>query len=282
MKILITGANGYIGSHVVKYISENTSHTVVAIDFNNNNISGFKNIEYKNVDILANAANPNLYNILQEPDALIHFAWRDGFKHNSDAHLLYLGNHYLFLKNMIDSGCKNISVMGTMHEIGYHTGEINENTPCNPMSLYGIAKNSLRQALLTYSSGKDISVKWLRAFYITGDDSSNNSVFSKILEMVNNGQKTFPFVSGTNKYDFININKLAEYIVRASIQTDVNGIINVCSGEPVALKDKVEQFIKENKLQIKPDFGAFPSRKYDSPLIYGNIDKLNKILGKSK
>ena len=282
MKILITGANGYIGSHVTRYISNNTTHTVIAVDFSNDKIQNLNNIQYTNIDILTNASNPDLYKMLKEPDAVIHFAWRDGFKHDSDAHLLYLGNHYLFLKNMIDSGCKNINVMGTMHEVGYYTGEINENTPCNPMSLYGIAKNSLRQALLTYSSGKDVSVKWLRAFYITGDDSLNHSVFAKILEMANNGQKTFPFVSGTNKYDFININKLAEYIARASTQTSVNGIINVCSGKPVSLKDKVEEFINENRLQIKPEFGAYPSRKYDSPLIYGNIDKLCKILGKSK
>lgn len=282
MKILITGANGYIGSHVTRYISENTNNSIIAVDFSNNKISNLSNVQYTNVDILAYSTNPDLYKILYEPDAIIHFAWRDGFKHNSDAHLMYLGNHYSFLKNMIDSGCKNINVMGTMHEIGYYTGEINENTPCNPLSLYGIAKNSLRQALLTYSSDKDVSVKWLRGFYITGDDRSNHSVFAKILEMANNGQNKFPFVSGTNQYDFINIDKLAEYIAKVSIQTSISGIINVCSGKPIALKDKVEQFIKENKLEIKPDFGAFPSRKYDSPLIYGNIDKLNKILGKSK
>ena len=71
--------------------------------------------------------------------------------------------------------------MGSMHEIGYHVGEVNNDTHCNPMSLYGIAKNALRQAVLTYVDGKDVSVKWLRAFYITGDDVHNNSIFAKIL-----------------------------------------------------------------------------------------------------
>ncbi len=280
MKLLITGANGYIGSHIVKYITETKSCDLIAVDFSNSRLP--ENIEYKNIDILQHAQDNDLYEKLGKPDAILHLAWKDGFSHNSDAHLMYLSNHYSFIKNMIDSGCKNISVMGSMHEVGYFTGEINENTPCNPMSLYGIAKNSLRQALLTYTADKDVAIKWLRAFYITGDDWANHSVFSKILEMAKNGQKTFPFVSGTNQYDFINIQKLAEYITRASIQTSVTGIINVCSGKPTTLKSKVEEFIKTNKLQITPEFGAYPSRKYDSPLIYGNTDKLNKILGKTR
>ena len=280
MKICVTGANGYIGSHVVDWLLKNTTNDVIAVDFLNTKIN--VNAKFVNIDILGMCDDVNLYEKLERPDVIIHLAWRDGFNHNSDAHLLHLRSHYTFLKNMIDSGCKNINVMGTMHEIGFYTGEINENTPCNPMSLYGIAKNSLRQALLAYASDKDVFVKWLRAFYIIGDDKHNNSVFSKILEMAQQGQKTFPFVSGTNQYDFISIDELSAYIAQTSIQTSVLGIVNVCSGTPVPLKDKVQEFIKEHKLQIKPEFGAFPSRKYDSPLIYGNTENLRKILGKSK
>lgn len=276
MKILITGANGYIGSHVVDYITQNKIADVVAVDFNNQQISD--RAQYINFDILGNAQDVDLYQKLGKPDAVLHLAWRDGFNHASNAHLMYLCNHYLFLKNMIDSGCKNINIMGTMHEVGYHNGEINENTPCNPMSLYGIAKNSLRQAIFNYTSSMDVSVKWLRGFYITGDDAKNRSVFSKILEMERAGKTTFPFVSGENKYDFIDINKLSEYIAKICTQTSTCGIINVCSGEPVSLRDKVMEFIKQHKLKIQPEFGAYPSRPYDSPLIYGNIDKLKQVL----
>lgn len=280
MKILITGANGYIGSHVTRYISENTVHTAIAADFRNDKISDLKNIEYTNIDILQNATNPDLYKMLNAPDALIHFAWRDGFKHNSDAHLSYLGNHYLFLKNMIDAGCKNINVMGTMHEVGYYEGEVKSETPCNPISLYGIAKNALRQAIMAYSDGKDVSIKWMRGFYITGDDKNNHSIFSKILEMSKNGQKSFPFTSGTNKYDFLDINDVAKQIVTATLDNNISGILNICSGVPVSLKDKVEQFIQDNKLDIVPEYGRFPSRKYDSPAIWGYPDIIKR--GKSK
>ena len=53
--------------------------------------------------------------------------------------------HYDFLKKMVDSGVEKLVVLGSMHEVGFHEGSINENTPCKPLSLYGIAKNALRQ-----------------------------------------------------------------------------------------------------------------------------------------
>lgn len=274
-KILITGANGYIGRHVLEKALETTDNvSVVDIRFNEK----YQNVEYYEEDILEQSSSDDLYNKLGCPEVLLHLAWQDGFNHKSAAHLQNLSKHYEFIRNMIDHGCKNITIMGTMHEIGYWEGEVNENTPCNPMSLYGIAKNTLRQAITTYCEDKDVSLKWLRAFYITGDDKHNKSIFAKILEMAAEGKESFPFTDGKCKYDFQDIDVLAEQIVKASVQTNINGIINVCSGKPVALKDKVEEFIKEHNLNIKPEYGAFPNRKYDSPEIYGNNKKIKNIM----
>lgn len=58
------------------------------------------------------------------PDSVIHLAWKDGFVHNSNAHMDNLSSHYKFLRNLVDAGCKNISVMGTMHEIGFYEGKL--------------------------------------------------------------------------------------------------------------------------------------------------------------
>ena len=273
MNILITGGNGYIGRHVAEYAKKFGKVVVTDIHSLSKNQKNF--IE---LDILKNCQDKNLYQKLCKPDCIIHLAWRDGFDHKADSHLNDLPYHYAFLKNMIDSGCRSISVMGSMHEIGYFEGEVKNNTPCNPMSLYGIAKNALRQAVMIYCKDKDVSLKWLRAFYILGDDKNNNSIFTKILNLAQQGKKTFPFTSGINKYDFLDINLLSEYIVKAAIQKKICGIINLCSGEPVSLKEKVEEFILENNLDINPDFGAFPSRDYDSPEIWGDASLIKKIV----
>ncbi len=276
MKVLVTGANGYIGAHVVQYLLEHTQHEVVALDFADAYID--KRARFISRNILEDAELSNLYAELGSPDVIIHLAWRDGFNHKADSHFIDLSDHYFFLRNMIESGVKSISVMGTMHEVGYYEGAITENTPCMPLSPYGIAKNALRQSLLAYADGKDVSVKWLRAYYILGDNSRNKSIFSRILEWAAEGKKTFPFTMGTNKYDFIQVPELAKQIAEASIQKEVEGIINVCSGKPVALKDVVENFIRENGLDIRPEYGAFPDRKYDSPVVWGDALKIEKIL----
>nr|WP_296440305.1 NAD(P)-dependent oxidoreductase [uncultured Acetatifactor sp.] len=273
MKIAITGAAGYIGRHVVKELL-NKKHDVTAIDFH------FKEVDERahlsDIDIFS--GREDLYDKLGTPDLCIHLAWRDGFIHNSPMHMQNLSSHFIFLKNLIDAGCKNIAVMGTMHEVGYWEGVINADTPCNPLSQYGIAKNALRQSLLQYATGKNVSIYWLRAYYITGDDEHNCSVFTKILRAAEDGKDTFPFTSGKNQYDFIDIKELAKQIVAVSTQKDYTGIINVCTGTPVSLKEQVESFIKQKKLNISLDYGAFPDRVYDSPIVYGDSSIICKIM----
>jgi len=275
MKVLVTGANGYIGHYVVKALLDKNIE-VVAVDMNDNNIDVRARII--KVDIFS--GERNLYEVFGCPDACLHLAWQDGFIHNSEKHIKMLYKHYEFLNNLMDCGLRNLNVMGTMHEIGYYEGEVNENTPCNPISLYGIAKNALRQMLMVVCEEKKVDFKWLRAFYICGDDEKNNSIFAKIITAEKEGKEFFPFTTGKNKYDFIDVRDLAVQIVATVMQKEVTGIINCCGGNPVALKDKVEEFIERNKFNIKLRYGVYPDRKYDSPAIWGSVDKISHLIDK--
>lgn len=272
-KIVITGANGYVGQHVVKAALD-MGHEVTAVDFSFEHVDSRAN--KVNVDIFS--GDSDIYNKLGEPDVCIHLAWRNGFKHNADTHITDLPNHYIFLKNMVDAGLKQLSVMGSMHEIGYWEGAIDENTPANPSSLYGISKNALRQMMKIYCSDSDASLIWLRGYYIMGDDSMNHSIFSKLSELEAKNEEWFPFTTGKNKYDFIHIKDLASQIVCASVQDRIKGEINCCSGEPVSLADKVESYIKEHNFNIKLKYGAFPDRPYDSPAVWGDASRIRKIM----
>lgn len=271
--VLVTGAAGYMGRHVVRSFLEAGYQVMV------NDLS-YKGVDdralRKEADIFS--GEKDIYQQMGEPDLLVHLAWRDGFVHNSDAHMKDLSSHTAFLQHMVDGGVKAVSVMGSMHEIGYWEGAIDETTPCNPQSMYGIAKNALRQFLLLYTKDKNVAVHWLRAYYIYGDDARGSSIFAKIVQAVEDGKTTFPFTSGKNKYDFIHIDQLAQQIVQASVQDQVNGIINVCSGEPISLGDKVESFIRDHQFEIKLDYGAFPDRPYDSPGVWGDPEKIRQIM----
>jgi dTDP-6-deoxy-L-talose 4-dehydrogenase (NAD+) len=272
-KVLVTGASGYIGRHVITELLAR-GYSVIANDLKSDHIPS--GIEFADADIFS--GEPQIHHKLGCPDILIHLAWQDGFIHDSAAHMLNLSKHVRFLSDMAEGGCKNISVMGTMHEVGYWVGMIDENTPCNPLSQYGVAKNALRQSMLLLSQEKDFNLYWLRAYYIYGDDKRGNSIFSKIILAEEGGKKTFPFTTGKNKYDFIAVNELAKQIVAASTQEQITGVINVCSGKPISLADRVESFIKENGLHIVLDYGAFPDRAYDSPEVWGDHSKIRLIL----
>lgn len=273
MKVVVTGAAGYIGRHVVKELL-NMGHEVVAVDFIHKDVD--ERAEYSNVAIFS--GERDIFEQLGRPDACIHMAWKDGFIHNSSEHMKNLSSHYRFLEDMINGGCKNIAVMGTMHEVGFWEGMIDENTPCNPLSQYGIAKNALRQSLLLAAKDKDVNIFWLRAYYILGDDAKNSSIFAKILRAAEDGKKEFPFTTGQTEYDFIDVKVLAKMIAVSSTQSKYKGIINVCTGNPMSLADRVEQFIKDHNLDIRLQYGAFPERPYDSKIVYGDSTIIEKIM----
>ena len=72
--------------------------------------------------------------------------------------------------------------------------------------------------------------------------------------------------------------RLAEQIVKASLQEEITGIINVCTGVPVSLGEKVEEFIKSHGYDIRLEYGTFPDRPYDSPAVWGDNEKIREIM----
>ncbi len=272
MKILVTGANGYLGQGIVRAILE-SGNDVVATDFKTNWIDD--RAEKIDADLFE---IEELFQYFGKPDALLHLAWRDGFVHYSDAHISDLPKHYAFIKRMANSGIKQIAVMGSMHEIGFFEGSINENTSCHPTTPYGISKNALRDLTQMICKQKNIVFQWMRGYYIVGTSKSGSSIFSKIAIAAEEGKKEFPFTLGQNQYDFIDYPDFCKQVAAVMGQQSEQGIINICSGRPQKLADRVEHFIKENNYNIKLQYGAFPDRPYDSKAIWGDSSKIERIM----
>ncbi|MFC5370605.1 NAD-dependent epimerase/dehydratase family protein [Arcanobacterium bovis] len=272
-RILVTGAGGYIGRHVVTDLL-NRGMDVSVVDFRTDGID--ERAEVIDENIFSGAED--IYDRLKRPAVVIHMAWRDGFVHNSPAHIDDLAAHAHFIEHLYKGGLKQLVVMGTMHEVGYWEGAIKADTPTNPESMYGIGKNALRGLTALYAKQNDAIMQWVRAYYIVGDDARGNSIFSKLYRAVQEGKKTFPFTTGKNLYDFISVDELAHQIAAVALQTEVDGVINAATGKPMSLADRVEKYIVDNNLDISLDYGAFPDRPYDSPGVWADVEKITKVL----
>lgn len=274
MRILVTGANGYLGQGIVKAILD-LGNAVIATDFDTSLVD---NRAQKSSCNLFDINNP--YEYFEQPDVLLHLAWRDGFVHYSNAHIEDLPKHYKFIKAMIEGGVKQVAVMGSMHEIGFYEGCIREDTPCQPLTPYGISKNALRNLTYMLTKQKGIIFQWLRGYYIVGNSQYGSSIFSKIAVAAAEGKTEFPFTLGLNQFDFIDYEEFCQQVAATVIQDEVTGIINICSGKPEKLADRVERFIVENGYNIKLQYGAFPDRPYDSKATWGDDSKIQMILKK--
>ena len=272
MKILVTGANGYLGQGIVKSLLEH-GHEVVAADYK------FDKSNDKAEKIpcdLFSIDDP--YKFFGQPDVLLHLAWRDGFKHYSDAHIEDFPKHCFFIRKFAECEVKMISIMGSMHEIGFFEGCIKNDTPCNPITPYGISKNALREYTEMICKKNNKSFQWLRGYYIVGNNTAGCSIFSKIAKAENEGMKEFPFTQGQNQYDFLDYEEFCEQVSCDTEQTRYLGIINICSGMPETLASRDERFIKENKYNSKLIYGAFPDRPYDSKAIWGDNERITHIM----
>lgn len=275
-RIVVTGAAGYLGPHVLTALADR-GHEVVAAVRPGRGEGLDPRAEVVEADILARDFDPSAWGAT--PDAVVHLAWKDGFRHNSSAHMSQLSAHFDLLTGLAARGVERIVALGTMHEVGYWEGAIRSDTPTAPLSQYGIAKDALRRAL-AIAIPTETSVAWARAYYIYGDDRRSESIFRKILDAADEGRTEFPFTTGKNLYDFIRVEDLARQLAVLTDATDVTGTVNCCTGLPVSLAAQVETFIHDNGLRLALKYGAFPDRPYDSPGVWGDASMIHDVMAR--
>lgn len=283
MKVLVTGASGFIGNYVVTELLKN-KHEVITTSRNEQKaktLSWFNHVKYIPLDLSQINNGINYFNLFDNPDIVIHLAWEGLPNYNALFHFeKNLFNHYIFLKNLISNGAKDITVAGTCLEYGLQEGKLSETMPAMPANSYAVAKDSLRKFLEKLQNHIPYSLKWARLFYMYGEGQNPNSLLAQLESAINNGEKEFNMSGGNQQRDYLPVEKMAEYILQIALQKKVEGIINCCSGVPVTINQLIADFLFEKNQTIHLNKGFYPYTVHEPMNFWGDNTKLNKILKK--
>ncbi len=281
MKILVTGASGFIGNYVVKYLLD-SGYNVIASSTNLDKAqkrSWFEHVTYVPFDLASFERSQNYYDFFCRPDSMIHLSWEGLPNFKDDFHVeINLPRHKALLENMVKYGLRDLTVSGTCFEYGMQEGMLDEDAPALATVPYAVAKNALREFLWKLKSVYPVMVKWVRLFYMYGEGQHPKSLLSQLERAITNGDPSFNMSGGEQERDYLPVQKVAEYIVKIAVQQKVTGIINCCSGIPISVKALVEEYLKRKNRTIQLNLGHYPYPDYEPMRFWGNNNKLKRVL----
>jgi dTDP-6-deoxy-L-talose 4-dehydrogenase (NAD+) len=238
------------------------------------------NIKYVQFDINNIENCRDSYKILRSPDILINLAWENLNDYNSSQHCdQILKNQYLFLNNMIKQGLKTLINTGTCLEYGMVSGPLDESLETNPVNSYAKAKDILRRQLELLKTQHAFNFNWLRLFYMYGDGPNRRGLFHQFMNACKNSESVFNMSEGRQLRDYLKVEEVASYIIKLAILEQDIGIVNVCSGKPIAIYSLVEGWKTEYACEIQLNFGYYPYLEHEPMEFWGSNTKLKKILG---
>lgn len=282
MRVLVTGATGFIGNHIVQKLLENDDIEVIATSRNierARNFDWFEKVTYIEYDLNDNL-DEDLYSYFKKPDVLIHLAW-EGLPNYKD--LIHLDKNlqinYGFIRNLISNGLNDVTITGTCFEYGMIDGCLNEDLHTKPGNSYSLAKDCLRKMLEEIKKEKEISLKWVRLFYMYGEGQSEKSILSLVDRAIKNEEKVFNMSGGEQLRDYLPVRKVVENIISIMNQNEYQGIINCCSGTPISIRKLVENHLKLRNYNMELNLGYYDYPDYEPMAFWGDNTKLMKIKG---
>jgi nucleoside-diphosphate-sugar epimerase len=284
MKILVTGATGFIGNYLISELLKSKSNQIVATSRSISKARGFdwfSNVEYIEFNF-NNGVSKNLFNFFGRPDQLIHLAWENLSNYKSPSHLdVILPNQCKFIESMIEGGLTDVVVAGTCFEYGLIEGCLSEDMDTKPENPYAVAKDSLREFIVDLQNRYSFSYKWIRLFYMYGEGQSKTSLMYLLDKAIKDKDKEFNMSGGEQLRDFLHIDKVIKNInLIASQDILINQPINCCSGKPISVKNLVIAYLKEKQYQIKLNLGFYPYLDYEPMEFWGDSSKLKEIIKK--
>ena len=228
MKVLVTGASGFVGWPIVQRLAAK-EYEVMAFSRNPPRESLTNPIHWVKTDLSVPSTFKKAVRSFS-PEVLIHLAWEDIPDFSFETSRRNLSQSLDLLSSVISVGsCEKILTAGSCLEFNRLKGECLESETGRPKDNFTWAKHSIRSWLEMTCTKREITLGWMRLFYVYGPRQRSASVVPTILNHLTTGTLP-PLRTPKNANDFVFIDDVAEAFLLAARLEFPSGIYNLGSG----------------------------------------------------
>ncbi|OGS45226.1 MAG: epimerase [Elusimicrobia bacterium RIFOXYD2_FULL_34_15] len=282
-KILVTGANGFLGRHVIPLLLKHNYH-VYAVD-NNITMGSEKkeNLSWHECNLFDPEDKKSLFSKIK-PTHLLHLAWYTVPKKywTAPENVLWVKASIELFFNFLENGGRRAVFAGTCAEYNWDYELLSEDkTPLLPKTLYGKCKNSLNTMLGALAEQKDISYAWGRIFFLYGSGENKERLIPEVINSLLKG-KEVNCSHGRQVRDFLHVEDVADAFVTL-VESNLRGSVNIASGQPATLKQIIYKIAEKLDRKDLIRLNAVPSSKSEPlRLIADNKRLKNELKWKPK
>lgn len=296
MKILITGAAGFIGSNLSEYLL-NKGFEVVALDNFNNyynpdvkeyNIKDFKNnsnFHLYRIDLLDQEALEKMFEENKDISAVVHLAAWAGVTTSIDQPVTYARNNVEATVNLLEMcrkyGVNNFLFASTSSIYGDDPTPFEENmTTDYPLAPYPATKKACEVLLYTYSKNFGINTTIFRIFNPNGPRMRPDLALPILIKSCLYGKEFKQYWSDENAAktgrDYCYVGHMFDAMLEAISKPNKYEIFNLGNSSPVTLAELIQTV--EKVTGKKANITKMPPRQGEMFVTFANIDKAKKML----